>query len=285
MVADLSHHDGVRVLAQDVLQHLGETQSDRFADRVLVDVVQLVFHRVLDRDDVLLYVVQIIEGRVQRGGLAAAGGAADQDQSIAVAEQFLEQLQIGLPHAELLDIEDRLILVQHPQHDLFTVDAGQRAEAQVDGAPLRHDLNASVLRHAPLRDIQVAHDLEAGNDRRVDIRTQRQHFVKQTVDAETDHRSAASWLDVNVARAIAHRPLDQAVDEVDDRAPRRQLVDRAEIGRHLLDQLQIGGKVLHQLRGELVAAVGLELALGDFFEPRQHQPQLAARDFLDLVQN
>ena len=159
LVADLSHHDDVRVLAQDVLQHLGETQSDGFADRVLVDVVELVFDRILDRDDVLFDAVQIIDGGVQRGGLAAAGRAADQDQSVAAAEQFLEQLQIGLPHAELLDVEDRLVLVQHPQHHLFAVDARHRAEAQVDGASLRHDLNAAVLRHAPLRDIEVGHDL------------------------------------------------------------------------------------------------------------------------------
>ena len=165
------------------------------------------------------------------------------------------------------------------------MDARHRAEAQVDGASLRHDLNAAVLRHAPLRDIEVGHDLEAGNHRRVHIRAQRQHLVKHAVDAETDRRSVAGGLDVDVARAVAHGALDQAVDEVDDRAPRRHVVDRAEIGRAPLDQLQIGRQVFHQLGGELVAAVGVELALGDFFEPRQHQPQLAARELLNLVQN
>ena len=46
--------------------------------------------------------------------------------------------------------------------DLFAEQRGARAHAKVDGAVLRQlHLDAAVLRHAPLRDVEPRHDLEA----------------------------------------------------------------------------------------------------------------------------
>ena len=44
----------------------------------------------------------------------------------AANQQALERTDRMRIHAELVDVEDRLVLVEHAQHDLFAVDAGQR---------------------------------------------------------------------------------------------------------------------------------------------------------------
>ena len=51
-VADLAHHDDVRVLAQERAQGGGERQAEVVARRDLVDAVQLELDRVLDGADV-----------------------------------------------------------------------------------------------------------------------------------------------------------------------------------------------------------------------------------------
>src|SRR5215218_2632068 len=82
-IPDLSDEDDVRVVSQDAPQRLREGSCIRthlpLAD--YADVVSMeVLYGVLDRDDVLAYrAVDHVYHRGQRGGLAATGGAGDQN--------------------------------------------------------------------------------------------------------------------------------------------------------------------------------------------------------------
>ncbi len=51
-IAHFAHHDHVGVLAQDGAQQGGESQPDLRLGLHLVDAVELILDRVLDRDDV-----------------------------------------------------------------------------------------------------------------------------------------------------------------------------------------------------------------------------------------
>ena len=53
-VANLAHHDLVRVVAKDRPQTARKGQSLLLVDRDLRDAAQLIFDRVLDRDDLVL---------------------------------------------------------------------------------------------------------------------------------------------------------------------------------------------------------------------------------------
>ena len=61
---------------------LGEGQADRLLDVGLVDQVELVFDRVFDGDDVQLGAADQVQRGIERGRLAAAGRAGDQDQAV-----------------------------------------------------------------------------------------------------------------------------------------------------------------------------------------------------------
>src|SRR5207245_5417374 len=77
-VADLADQDDVGVLADDVPQAGGEGQPDLRLHRDLIHALQLVFDGILDGEDLAVGRVDLLERRVERGGLAGAGGTGYQ---------------------------------------------------------------------------------------------------------------------------------------------------------------------------------------------------------------
>ena len=85
-------------------------------------------------------------------------------------------------------------------------------------APLDANLDAPVLRHAFLGDVEVGKNLDARDNRgleTLDLRGHR-HFLQQTVDAVADAQLVLERLDVNVRRAQRKRVAEDLVDEADD---------------------------------------------------------------------
>ena len=87
-VAHFADHDDVRVLADDRTQRVREVEADLRLRLDLVDAFDLVFDRVLDRDDLDVRLVQLGQRGVQRGGLARAGGAGDQQDAVRAVDEI-----------------------------------------------------------------------------------------------------------------------------------------------------------------------------------------------------
>ena len=116
---------------------------------------------------------------------------------------------------------------------------GHDRDAEVDQAALVAHAETAVLRDAPLGDIELAHDLDARNDRRVPVLRDRRHGVVQhAVDAVLDGDFLVARLDVNITGAAFQRAEDRRVDQLDDRRDIAvgggQLVDRERLVRVLL---------------------------------------------------
>ena len=58
--------------------------------------------------------------------------------------------------AELLEVERQVALVEDSEHDLLAEERRQRGHAEVDDLLAHLQLDAAVLRHAPLGDVQRA---------------------------------------------------------------------------------------------------------------------------------
>ena len=144
------------------------------------------------------------------------------------------------------------LFVEDAQDAVLAMHRGHDRDAEVDLAALVTNAEAAVLRNPPLGDIELAHDLDARNDRLVPILRDRRHGVVQNaVDAVLDGDFGIPRLDVDVAGAPFERVEDRRIDQTDD---------RRDVG--IAGQL-VDGK---GLAGVFGANDVENEALGDFFE-------------------
>ena len=205
-IAHFADQDHVRVLAQRRLERLRERERVD-ADLALIDDAALVadqeLDRVLDGHDVAgLVAVDVIDHRRERGALAGAGGAGDQDEPALLRGDLLQHLG----QEQLLDGGD--LERDDAEHDadgpalLEDIDAKAAQPGNAVGEVelvLRLELLLLVVVHDPERHPR---DLLRGKAAGVLEGDQR------AVDAE--HRRE-SRLEVDVGRPASQRDLEDLV--------------------------------------------------------------------------
>ncbi len=77
--------------------------------------------------------------------------------------------------------------------------------------------DTSVLRDAPLGDVHFRHDLEARDQRGLNVLRHRHGLVQDAVDAVADTDAFDARLDVDVRGFLADRLLHDGVGDADDR--------------------------------------------------------------------
>ena len=120
-------------------------------------------------------------------------------------------------HAEAFERELRFGLVEQTQHRALAVRRGQRRDAHVDGAAADAQRDAAVLRQPALGDVELGHDLQARDQRRVQRAVRLHHLAQRAVDAKAHRARALVGLDVDVAGAVLRRLGQQGVEHADDR--------------------------------------------------------------------
>ena len=247
-VADFADHHHVRVLAQDGAQAAREGHLDLGVDLGLADAVEVVLDRVLDRHDVARVVVEPLQRRVQRGGLARAGRAGDQQDAVRLVDQLVDQLAGccgSMPSA--LEVEPAGLLVEQAQHHALAVAGGDGRDAHVDrAAGQRRLMRPSCGRRFSAMSscaMTLMRDTTSGATRALGL----QHFAQHAVDAEAHHQPVLERLDVDVGGVLAHRLRQQRIDQADDR---RVVV--------ALEQVGLLGQFLRQVREVGVAFEALD---------------------------
>ncbi len=99
MIAHLAHQDDIRGLPQHGADNLREVEPDVVPHLDLVDARQVVLDRVFGRDDLAVGPVQLVQRGVERGRLARAGRARDQDDAVRPADEVVEDLEVLAPTA------------------------------------------------------------------------------------------------------------------------------------------------------------------------------------------
>ena len=163
----------------------------------------------------------------------------------------------------LPQIEGQVALVQDPHHDLLAVDHRQRGDPEVDDPAADLELEAAVLRHPPLGDVELGENLDAGGERRLHLDRRLHHFEQRAVDAVAHPDLVLERLDVNVGGAALHRVGEDSVDQLHD----RRVVD-LRLGRGfillLLHDLDVAlPQLLHVLEEGLQLLVGRFVVLFD----------------------
>ena len=217
-VADLADQDHVRVLAQQRTHAVGEVEPRGLADLGLADHRERILDRILERHHIHRLGAEVVEDRVQRGGLAAAGGADHQHQAFGAGEDTRELVRLRRREAERLERHDALVAVEDAQHDVLAVQRGLGGDAEVDRAPADRHADAAVLRAARFGDVHAGEHLEADGELRPARTMQRAHLAQGAVDAMADAQEPGLGLEVQVGGAarggIGKQRIDQAHDEL-----------------------------------------------------------------------
>ena len=73
LISNFADHDFVGVMTQDGTQPACKCQALLFVDGDLRDALDLIFHRIFDRDDLVFVVLDLAQARVERSGFARSG--------------------------------------------------------------------------------------------------------------------------------------------------------------------------------------------------------------------
>ena len=271
-VADLADHHHVRVVAEDGAETFLEGHAHLVVHRDLVHAMEMIFHRVLDREHLDGGADDGVERGVERGGLARTGRTGDEEDAVRPVDQALEHGVGRVVHAQLLEREEHVRLVQETHHDAFAEEHRDDAHADVHLPAADLELDAAVLRDAAFGDVEVREDLDAADDRGLEPVHLRRHggFLQHAVDPVADRDLVLVGFDVDVRGPLADRLDDDLVDELDD----------ARLLRHLeqvlaaFDRGAAPGEVVgpdHLVQGVAAEAeVGLDQLL-DVVPRRQHR--------------
>jgi len=214
----------------------------------------------------------------ERGRLARAGRAGHQHHAVRVQDRGH---QVGFRlrlEPELRQVEGQVALVENTQHDLLAEEHRQHRHTEVDDAVPHLQLQAAVLRHPPLGDVELGEDLDARGEGRLHPERGLHHLEQRAVDPVADPQLELEGLDVDVARPPADGVGQEAVDELDD----RRVVDLRLGGRlvfQLLDDLDVLALPLHVLQDFL------ELLVAALVVPLDDRPEgvLPGQDREDIV--
>ncbi|GBC76990.1 hypothetical protein HRbin08_00458 [bacterium HR08] len=223
-IANLADHDLVRVMPQDRAQAPGEGEPFLLVDLDLRHAFQLILHRVLDGDDLLLPRSDLIDGRIERRRLARAGGSGDEDHPIRLADEmpeFSQRLGVESEHiqAQVAEFLAELLLVEDADDGIFAVNGRYDRDAEINGAPAHAHAEPAILRDAPLSDVQFRHHLDARDDRLMMLNVNgRSRRVEHTVNAVFDHDLRSMRLNVNIAGAPLQGRQDDRIHKLHNRA-------------------------------------------------------------------
>ena len=214
-VTDLTDHDDVRVLTQNGAQRVGEGQVCLRVHLYLIHAVNIRLHRVLHGDDVHHIAVQLAESRIQRGGFTGAGGAGDQHDSVGVAQDLVEFFHLPLRQAQRpLAAAQGLFLGE--THDAFlAVDRGQRGNTDIVLPAIHQNGEPAVLGLPLFGDVQIADDLDTGDDGGQQPQVVGGGGVEHAVHPAADTDAVRPGLHMDIGGALAHRLLHQGVHQHD----------------------------------------------------------------------
>ncbi len=219
-IANFADDQHVRIVAQQTAQRLFETHLVRRIHLHLRDPGDLVFHGIFHRDDVQRRAAeQAADGGVERGGLAAAGGAGEQHQPVWLREHMLHRGQIAKVHAQLFQRQHLILRGKETERHALAVFGRERGHAHVDGVRSLRGAKlvgeGPVLRGAAFGDVHPGEHLQAAGQRGMRRDGQLPVILQHPIHAQADAHFVPRGIDVNVGRLPHHRRAQQFLAQRD----------------------------------------------------------------------
>ena len=217
-VADFADEDDVGIVPEDAAQAGGERETDVIARLDLGDALELVFDGILDGNDLALAVVGVGQGGVERGGLAAAGGAGHEDHALRQAGEVGEEGFLLWFHPELAHVQEEALAPEDPQADGLAVLGGHDGDAQVVFFAGGFHGDATVMGEPFFGDVEAGHDFQARDDGPVELAEVGGNgdVLEQAVDAVLQADGSGIRLEVDIGGLEAKGFEQDLVDQISD---------------------------------------------------------------------
>src|SRR6266850_8203659 len=223
-IADLPHHDLVRVVPQNRAQAAREGKTLFFVYRNLQDSRKLVFDRIFYGDDLVPPVVNLGQDGVKRGRLAAAGRAGHQQHPIRLARKLAQPpngpfIKAEYVHPQSVELVSKGLLVENAQDRVLSEDGRHDGDTEVHLAALDPHLEAAILGNPAFGDVELGHDFHARHDLLRHVRALRDTDLAQHPgDAVFDREPVARRFEMNVACPGSQCVVERGVYELYHRA-------------------------------------------------------------------
>ncbi len=144
--------------------------------------------------------------------------------------------------AEAFEVQQTdVAAVEYAHHDAFAVDGWQRRDAEVDVLAKHPETNPAVLGQTALGDIELGHELDAGNYSSAHLARRRFDGIHHAINSNADAQLVFHRLDVNVTGAAFDGARNEQVHHANDGGFEREVAK-------MLGVFQIA---------EILAAIGL----------------------------
>ncbi len=303
-IAHLAHHHHVGIMPQHARQRAREGQPDLGVHLGLRDPVQLILNRVLERNDLARAGIQATEAGIQGGTLAATGGARHKENPVRPRDVGFEQRAMVFREAQVAQVKQHRGR-QNADHDILAMRRRHHRDAQIVLAASDPHARASVLRQAPLHNVEMRHQLDATDDGRIEMPdiARHAHVIQHPINAPSNRHPVTVGLEMDIRGAVIDRVVQHLVDQphhggvlglpieiVRLLGPLHHLAFRA-LGQDALNRLgphpviavqglaDVAATGQHPL--DMTAQVGLNILRGGDIEGIRHRHSQAAAVILD----
>ena len=135
LVADLADQHDVGVGAEQRPQRDAEREPGAGVDLHLLDALEVVFDRVLDRQDVHGRLVELAQRAVEGGGLARAGRPGHEHDPPRPGKDGVEPFELRRLHPEVFEPGQVVVATEQADHGSLAADRRHGRDAEVDAAP------------------------------------------------------------------------------------------------------------------------------------------------------
>src|SRR6185369_1846838 len=186
-IPDFTNHYLVRIVSENGAKSSRKGKALFLIYRYLNNTFEQIFDRILDGDYLLFAGMYFCKCGVKGGRLAGACRTGNKHHAVRFTNHFSETFYLMLRHSEDIErqpfeIACNTLFIQDPDYSVFSKSARHDRNTEIDRLVVYPELKTAVLRHPSLGNVQLAHYLEPGYDRPLEMHVDNiRRLVQNTV--------------------------------------------------------------------------------------------------------
>ncbi len=216
-VTNFSHHDDVRVLAENRAQAFSKRILFARFNLALVQALHFILNRVFERNNFCLMIVQAFQNSVQRGGLTASRWTSGYNHAVWTLNLFGQTLLGSCSEAQFFKIKRDGVRIQETHDHAFPKGGRNGGKTDINLFVLLENGKPAVLCLVCDIDFEAGDEFNATDEPLPFFTLQFCYFLQNAVHAKTNYNAGFFRLNMNVRGSELQRGRDDNSEHVRDR--------------------------------------------------------------------